>query len=48
MIDYRDLLKRYIGHVGCCEGVDFLNEIYHFTCNDEERKELDKIREETE
>jgi hypothetical protein len=27
-IDYRDLLKRYIHHVGGSEGIDFLGEMW--------------------
>lgn len=27
-IDYRDLLGRYIAHVGECEGVSFIGRIY--------------------
>ena len=53
MIDYRDLLKRYIDHVGECEGVTFISHInvpaagrrvIHFT--DEEVSELEAIEEE--
>ena len=29
MVDYRELLKKYIEHVGDCEGTDFIDE-YRF------------------
>ena len=30
MIDYRDLLIKYINHVGEQEGISFLSQRYHF------------------
>jgi hypothetical protein len=51
MIDHRELLKKYIDHVGNCEGTDFLNIGYRggnpeFT--DEEWAELVRLRDEIE
>jgi hypothetical protein len=46
-IDYRDLLKKYIGWVGACEGVNFITSggYYHEeeTFTPEEWAELEKL-----
>ena len=48
-MDYRELLKKYIRHVGEMEGIDFLGERWrpsdHIT--DEEWKTLNELSEET-
>lgn len=28
MIDYRELLHKYMEHVACCEGIDFTDRIH--------------------
>ena len=48
MVDHRELLKKYIEHVTCCEGTDFLlprsGSSYGFT--EEEWSELIKLSDE--
>jgi len=47
MIDYRELLKFYIWHVGQCEGIDFLDSDWRAgNMPDEYWKELQKISKE--
>jgi len=46
-VNYRELLKKYIGHVAGCEGVSFIGSRYmpnEFT--DEEWEELQRLDEE--
>ena len=43
MIDYRELLRKYINHVGCCEGITFLSNIYASDFTTEEFAELQKL-----
>lgn len=47
IVNYRELLKKYIGHVAGCEGVSFIGPRYmpnEFT--DEEWEELQRLDEE--
>lgn len=45
-IDYRNLLKKYINHVGECEGTVFLSSTYEDSFTKEEYDELLKINKE--
>ena len=49
MIDYRDLLRRYMDHVFCYEGTMFLGYLSHGNdFSDEEIAELEKLGSEIE
>lgn len=44
MIDYRELIKKYINHVGECEGVSFIQNNYlGKEFSKEEKEELIKL-----
>lgn len=45
-MDYRELLKKYINHVGECEGKDFTDNNYFSVFTEEEFMELKEIAEE--
>ncbi len=48
-MDYRDLLKKYMKHVGECEGIDYVGEYDRHATNifsDEEWAELRNISDE--
>lgn len=47
-VDYRNLLKQYMNHVGMMEGVDFLGERYSFPKDPEERAAIMQLRKELE
>lgn len=50
-MDYRELLKKYIAHVGYHEGIDYLRDIDHISESNltpEEWAELRRLSEESE
>ncbi len=44
--EYRELLKIYIGHIGDCEGIDFLDHATDFSGTEEQLSELRALSEE--
>ena len=46
-MDYKELLIKYIRHVGHCEGIDFLAKMHYYNSefSDEEWEELQKLAE---
>lgn len=46
--NYRELIKKYMAHVGWCEGIDFIDSYGNSGClTDEEFAELQKLSKES-